>query len=76
MNDEEIVRLWSRPRCDHPRGCDATNVRPQFTRSLRRIVKGERQPRWFCRRHSARYKRLDVWGHEYAGPWAKEVNSA
>ena len=43
--------------CEHP-GCARTGASPQFTKSLRELGAGERQPKWFCTDHGSQHPRV------------------
>lgn len=43
--------------CEHP-GCANADASPQFTKPIRAIAPGERQPQWFCKDQGSRYPRV------------------
>lgn len=50
------------PYCEHGRGCEETDLTPQFTMKLTEVtketVKKQPQPQFYCRRHRSKHPNL------------------
>ena len=67
--------------CEHPRCPEKKFAEPQITENMLivhdppRRKKDQRQPRWFCKRHSPLYPVVTFWG-EVRRPAREEVRNA